>query len=109
MMRNTTSDPEKAAAAPATAMEPTIPKTSISEPTIPTAPTLSDDLLCGAGAIASFVFGDTKHRRKVYYLTGDARNGMPYFKIGSITCARKSTLLSWIEEQEELKIKHHSL
>ena len=40
--------------------------------------------------------------------TGDARNGMPYFKIGSITCARKSTLLSWIEEQEETKTKYHS-
>ena len=109
MMRNTTSNHKKAAAAQAAAKEATLPETSIGESTSPTTPTLGDDLLCGAGAIASFVFGDTKHRRKVYYLTGDARNGMPYFKIGSITCARKSTLLSWIEEQEELKIKRHSL
>jgi len=34
--------------------------------------TLGDDLLHGADAIAKFMFGDAKHRRKVYYLTGEA-------------------------------------
>ena len=62
--------------------------------------TLGDDLLHGADAIARFVFGDAKHRRKVYYLTGEAPRGMPHFKIGSVICARKSTLLNWIAQQE---------
>ena len=109
MMRNTTNDPVKAAATQAAATEATLPETSIGESTPPTAPTLGDDILFGADEISEFVFGDTKHRRKVYHLTGDARNSMPYFKIGSITCARKSTLLRWVEEQEERTIKHHSL
>ena len=63
-------------------------------------PSIGDDLLRGADQIAEFVFGDVKHRRKVYYLTGDAKKGLPYFKIGSLICARKSTLLRWIEAQE---------
>lgn len=62
--------------------------------------TLSDDLLRGADEIAKFMFGDVKHRRKVYYLTGEAPRGMPHFKMGSVICARKSTLLNWIEQQE---------
>lgn len=35
-------------------------------------PTIADDLLRGADAIATFVFGSTKHRRKVYYYASDA-------------------------------------
>lgn len=62
--------------------------------------TLGDDLLHGAHAIAKFMFGDAKHRRKVYYLTGEAPKGMPHFKMGSVICARKSTILNWIAEQE---------
>ncbi|ETD85846.1 hypothetical protein ACTTAF_17480 [Rhodobacter capsulatus] len=62
--------------------------------------TLGDDLLHGADAIARFMFGDAKHRRKVYYLTGEAPRGMPHFKMGSVICARKSTLLNWIAQQE---------
>ena len=62
--------------------------------------TLCDDLLHGADAIAKFMFGDAKHRRKVYYLTGEAPRGMPHFKMGSVICARKSTLLNWIAQQE---------
>ncbi len=63
-------------------------------------PQLSDDLLRGADEIATFMFGHAKHRRKVYYLTGEATRGLPHFKIGSLICARKSTLLRWIAEQE---------
>lgn len=63
-------------------------------------PTIGDDLLCGAAEIARFVFGSAEHRRKVYYLTGDAAVRMPHFKLGSVLCARKSTLLAWIERQE---------
>lgn len=62
--------------------------------------TLGNDLLRGADEIAKFIFGDAKHRRKVYYLTGEATKGLPYFKIGSLICARKSTILHWIAEQE---------
>jgi hypothetical protein len=62
--------------------------------------TLGDDLLHGADAIAKFMFGDAKHRRKVYYLTGEAPRGMPHFKMGSVICARKSTILNWIAQQE---------
>jgi len=53
--------------------------------------TIADDILRGADEIAQFVFGDVKHRRKVYYLTGDAKTRMPHFRIGSVLCARKST------------------
>jgi len=62
--------------------------------------TLGDDLLHGADAIAKFMFGDAKHRRKVYYLTGEATKGLPHFKMGSLICARKSTIMTWIAEQE---------
>lgn len=62
--------------------------------------TLGDDLLRGADEIAKFMFGDVKHRRKVYYLTGEATKGLPHFKIGSLICARKSTILNWIAQQE---------
>jgi len=40
--------------------------------------TLCDDLLRGADQIAKFIFGDAKHRRKVYYLTGEAAKGLPH-------------------------------
>ena len=62
--------------------------------------TLGQDLLRGADEIARFMFGDVSHRRKIYYLTGEATNGLPHFKIGSRICARKSTILNWISEQE---------
>lgn len=65
--------------------------------------TLADDLLRGADAIAEFVFGDKKHRRKVYYLTGVAKLRMPHFRMGSVVCARKSTLMRWIEEREGVR------
>jgi len=63
-------------------------------------PGLGDDLLRGADAIAEFLFGDRRHRRKVYYLTGEARVRLPHFRLGAIICARRSTLLRWIETRE---------
>lgn len=66
-------------------------------------PRLADDLLRGADAIATFVFGSPEHRRKVYYYASDAKCRMPVFRIGTIICARKSTLLEWIERQERLR------
>jgi hypothetical protein len=58
----------------------------------------SKDLLRGADAIAEFLFGDAKQRRKIYHLT--ETSNVPHFKLGSMICARKSVLLKWIEEQE---------
>lgn len=65
--------------------------------------TIGHDLLRGADQIARFVFGSAAHRRKIYYLTNGAKVRMPHFKIGSILCARKSTLLAWIEAQEDIR------
>jgi hypothetical protein len=62
--------------------------------------TLGDDLLHGAEAIAVFVFGNEKHRRKVYHYAGDAKVRLPVFRIGNVICARKSKLIEWIEAQE---------
>ena len=63
-------------------------------------PGLGDDLLRGAEAIAEFLFGDPRERRKVYYLTSEGRAQLPHFRLGTIICARKSTLLRWIEAPE---------
>ncbi len=63
---------------------------------------LADDLLEGAGAIAEFMFGDAKLRKKVYYLRQSSR--LPLFHIGTRLCARKSTLLRWIKVQEESRL-----
>jgi len=62
---------------------------------------LADDLLEGAGAIAEFMFGDPKLRKKVYYLRQSSR--LPLFQIGTRLCARKSTLIRWIAAQEETR------
>jgi len=59
---------------------------------------LAADLLRGADALAQFLFGDKKERRKIYHLA--ATSNLPVFKIGSMICARKSILLNWIAEQE---------
>ena len=60
---------------------------------------LSDDLLRGADEIAEFFFGSRSQRRKIYHLAETSR--LPVFRMGSVLCARKSRLLSWIEEQEQ--------
>jgi hypothetical protein len=59
----------------------------------------SKNLLRGAHAIAEFIYGDKKYRRKVFHLASTSK--MPTFKLGSMICARKSVLLKWIEEQEQ--------
>ena len=65
------------------------------------AATIGDDLLHGAEAIATFIFGSEKHRRKVYYFANEAKvRRMPMFRIGNVICARKSKLIEWIEAQE---------
>lgn len=59
---------------------------------------LADDILTGADAIAEFIFGDSRDRRKIYHLAEKSR--LPVFRLGAVLCARKSVLLSWIGEQE---------
>lgn len=56
-------------------------------------PSLAEDMLHGAEAIGKFIGLDP---RQVYH----QRKRLPTFKIGALICARKSTLLRWIEEQE---------
>ena len=63
-------------------------------------PTLAEDLLRGADAIALYVFGDVNERRKVYYYASEAKVRMPTFRMGNVICARKSKLIEWIERQE---------
>ena len=66
----------------------------------------SKDLLHGAAAIAEFLFGDRKYRRKVFYLA--ERSKLPIFRLRSQLCARKSSLLKFIEEQETRHAGHPS-
>lgn len=54
---------------------------------------LAGDLLQGAVAIGTFM---GLRPRQVYH----QRKRLPVFQIGAVICARKSTLLAWIEEQE---------
>jgi hypothetical protein len=63
---------------------------------------LAEDLLRGASQIAKFVFGDARQRRAVYHLAVEVKpeHRMPVFRLGSVICARRSTLLRWIAEQE---------
>jgi hypothetical protein len=59
---------------------------------------IAGDILYGADAIAVFLFGDRRHRRRVYNLVDS--NRLPVFRVGVNICARKSVLLAWIESQE---------
>jgi len=59
---------------------------------------LAHDLCEGAEAIALFMYGTEKARRKVYYQI--ERGYLPVFRLGQSLCARKSTLRQWIAEQE---------
>lgn len=62
---------------------------------------VASDMLYGADEIALFLFGDRKHRRRVYNLVqGDA---LPTFRIGVSICARRSVLTGWIGDQESRK------
>ena len=62
-------------------------------------PTLGGDILRGADDIAAFLYGESRHRRKVYNLI--ETNRLPHFRLGSTVCARKSVLIDWIKSQEE--------
>ncbi len=53
------------------------------------------DLLSGARAIGQFL-GMTERRARYLAETGS----MPTFKIGGLLCARRSTLVAWLEQAE---------
>ncbi len=59
---------------------------------------LAPDILRGAGDIAKFLFGDRGSKRQVYHLA--QTQCLPTFRLGSTLCARRSTLLKWIADQE---------
>lgn len=62
---------------------------------------LADDILKGAAAIASYLFGSDGHRyrRKVYHWAETSK--LPVFRLGSVLCARKSVLVDFIASQEK--------
>ena len=58
--------------------------------------TLKNEILDGAEAIAKFL---TLPKRTIYHF---AENGtIPVFRLGSKIMARRSTLLAWLEAQEQ--------
>ena len=60
---------------------------------------LATDLLRGGAEIAKFLYGDEKHRPKVYHAI--EKDGLPVFRMnGGMIHARKSTIMKWIEEKE---------
>ena len=59
----------------------------------------SNDLLRGADQISSYFYGDPKYRRRIYHLASTSK--LPFFKIGSMICARKSKLIEFIKHQEK--------
>ncbi len=56
---------------------------------------LADDILRGADDIAAFL---GLAPRAIYHAASRAK--LPVFRIGAVICARKSTLMAWISEQE---------
>jgi hypothetical protein len=55
-------------------------------------------IIRGADAIAEYIFGDRRHRRKIYYLAECSK--IPIWRLGSTLCLRPATYESWIKAQE---------
>lgn len=68
---------------------------------------IDDDILQGAAQIARFLFGSESDRRRVYFLVESG--ALPHFRLGGTICARKSTLVDWIENQEARSCQSHPL
>lgn len=64
------------------------------------------DLLRGANEIAEFIYGDAARARSIYHLAETSR--LPVFRLGSQICARRSSLIAWIEMQEQKGSKNAS-
>lgn len=91
-MSRTSSKPAARAASSVSSM---VAPVAAPTPALTAPPTLADDILQGADSIAKFM-GVT--RRQAYHFVADGR--IPTFRIGAIICARKSTILNWIAQQE---------
>ncbi|MEI6560262.1 MAG: hypothetical protein WCO00_17830 [Rhodospirillaceae bacterium] len=52
----------------------------------------------GAGEASQVLYGSDKYKRRVYRLA--EKGAIPVFKVGGTLCARRSTLLAWVEAQE---------
>jgi len=59
---------------------------------------VDDRIIRGADAIAEYIFGDRRHRRKIYYLAECSK--IPIWRLGSTLCLRPATYESWIKDQE---------
>lgn len=66
---------------------------------------LATDLLTGAAEIAIFLFGDAKHKRRVYHLV--EKGGLPVVRLGNIITARRSTLRRFWDGQEQAVFVRH--
>jgi len=64
----------------------------------PAGPALAPDLLHGADAIATFLFGSPAARRRVYRL--QAKGRLPIIRVGGRLCARRSALREWFAAEE---------
>ena len=64
---------------------------------------IADDLLDGAGAIAEFLFGDRKKRRRIYHL--NATGQLPLARMGDKIIGRKSTLKRFLAEGERAALE----
>jgi len=82
-------------------------------------PPLAPDILRGVRDITVYLYGtsDRNAIRSVYHLT-EKSNTIPTFKLGSMTCARKSSIRAtvwmqekraWKGEQQELLVRMHVL
>lgn len=56
------------------------------------------DLLVGAEAIATFMFGDPDATRRVYHAW--EAHDLPAFKVGNALWARKGALMAWVDAKE---------
>lgn len=86
--------------------EPRPPSSAAVLPPATGPPELADDLLMGAAAISTFMFGAAYERRRVYWLADTGQ--LPVFRIGSILCARKSSILKAVELHERAAIAQRS-
>lgn len=71
---------------------------SVVDGAFPDGPEFWRDVLRGAAAIAEFLYGDRGERRRVFYLC--QRTNFPHFREGATICARRSSILGWVAEQE---------
>jgi hypothetical protein len=68
------------------------------EPNEASTESVDDRIIRGADAIAEYIFGDRRHRRKIYYLAECSK--IPIWRLGSTLCLRPATYESWIRDQE---------